>query len=51
MLNRKTDSSQLLESIKEAQFPQKMYWRYIFFDTLPEEKVNENMLNEFIIFF
>lgn len=50
MLNRKTDSSQLLESIKEAQFPQKMYWRYIFFDTLPEEKVNENMLNEFIIF-
>lgn len=50
VLNRKTDSSQLLESIKEAQFPQKMYWCYIFFDTLPEEKVNENMLNEFIIF-
>lgn len=49
-LNKSMDSAQLLSFIKQADFPQKNEWLFSFFVTLPEEKVNADILQEFLIF-
>lgn len=50
ILNNSMDSIQLLSAIKKADFPQKNEWLFSFFDTLPEEKVDMEMLQELLIF-
>ena len=49
-LNKSMDTAQLLSFIKQADFPQKNEWLFSFFVTLPEEKVNADILQEFLIF-
>ena len=49
-LNKSMDSIKLLSSIKQADFPQKNEWLFSFFDTLPDEKVVPEMLQELLIF-
>lgn len=49
-LNRSGDSFLLLLKLKEAEFPQKNDWLFCFFETLPEEKSNSEMLEEFLCF-
>lgn len=49
-LNKSMDAIQLLSSIKKADFPQKNEWLFAFFETLPDEKVVPEMLQELLIF-
>ena len=49
-LNKSMNSIQLLSIIKQADFPQKNEWLFSFFDTLPNEKVVLEILQEFITF-
>ena len=49
-LNRSGDSKQLLESIKKADFPQKNEWLFSYFETLPENQVDSETLQEFLEF-
>lgn len=45
-LNKTKDSKKLLLVIKQKDFSQKNQWLYSFFETLPKEKVNHEMLEE-----
>lgn len=49
-LNKSMDSTQLLSSIKRADFPQKNEWLFSFFDTLPPEKATSETLQELLLF-
>lgn len=49
-LNRKDDSNILLSIIKENVFPKQNEWMFGFFETLPESKINFEMLKEFLVF-
>ena len=42
------DASVLLTKLKESSFPSKNEWLYLFFETLPEEQITVNMVNEFL---
>lgn len=49
-LNKTSDSVALLSFLNETAFPQKNEWLFGFFESLPEEKVSPEMLDEFIQF-
>lgn len=49
-LNQSADSLSLLSSLKETSLPQENAWLFAFFETLPDQKVNRQMLDEFIKF-
>lgn len=49
-LNKSEDAKQLLAYVKQADFPQKNEWMFSFFDTLPEHKVDYEMLQELMDF-
>lgn len=49
-LNRNEDSKQLLSFIKQTDFLQKNEWLFNFFVTLPEDKVDSEMLQELLDF-
>lgn len=49
-LNKSMDTMQLLSSIKQADFPQKNEWLFSFFDTLPDDKVVPEILQELLVF-
>lgn len=49
-LNRSEDSKKLLAFIKQSDFPQKNEWLFSFFETLQEEQVDCEMLQELLDF-
>lgn len=49
-LNNNMDSTELLNIIKNASFSQKNEWMFSFFNSLPESKASEEMLDELLIF-
>ena len=51
MLKESDDPSIILSLLKENNFPQKNEWEFYFFEELPKEKVNNNILTELIAFF
>lgn len=51
LLKEADDPSIILSLLKEHNFAQKNEWMFCFFEELPKEKVNNNMLNELIAFF
>lgn len=50
VLNQSMDSGQLLSYLKQADFPQKNEWLFSFFETLPDERVVPEMLQELLDF-
>lgn len=51
LLKESDDPSIILSLLKENNFPQKNEWEFYFFEELPKEKVNNNILTELIAFF
>ena len=51
LLKESDDPSTILSLLKENNFPQKNEWEFYFFEELPKEKVNNNILTELIAFF
>ena len=49
-LNKSQDFVHLLSFIKQTEFPQKNEWLFDFFDTLPEDKIDSEMLHELFCF-
>ena len=51
LLKESDDPFIILSLLKEHNFAQKNEWLFCFFEELPKEKVNNNILNELIAFF
>lgn len=50
LLNEREDSKQLLRFLKKADFPQKNEWLFSFFETVLENVVDSEILQEFLVF-